>query len=659
MVPNRPAGPTTPGPNGPSAPGPGTDGPTTGGPRSLPAATPGPVTGGPARGPAAGPIGGAGARGPTTGGPAGMPLEDDYDSWDYWWEFNKDRFLQLRASDAPAVQTGGDDFYLGATRRGEARDALRPSTQDAVDVVLPALRQAIIGSPHRDVASACLVAMAKVGRDHPEFTLLELARPMLRSGDQEVRETAALAIGIGARGDGLSLELLAGLALDDGAGRAARGGTVDERMRAFATYGLGLTAQRTGDVQVATRAFGVLRQLLAEGTTAGRDTRIAAIHALGLLRPQERSHAGAKLVDDVVAVLDGYFVRDLGGAEEFVQAHCPTALAKVVGTSGLHAERLRDRWVTVLKAHTQSSRRANPVMQSCVLALGRVLERLPADAVSTADGGARAVLLDVAKDHPDRLSRHFALVALAQSGGRVAERALLAEFERTSQVQRKAWAALALGLLVHGDRTANGIASPDSPAIAVMHAELRTAKEPGLVGALGVALGLCGATDAADTMRARLRDGITKEKMAGYLCVGLALLSDRSAIDDVREVAEFATRRPELMVQAALALGRLGDQAIVDDILRWMAGSEVNLSRLAALSTALARIGDRRSLAPLVRMLHDRELGTLPRAFAAVALGGVCDGRAVPWNTPIAVDTNYRAAVPTLSDQQSGILDIL
>ena len=46
-------------------------------------------------------------------------------------------------------------------------------------------------------------------------------------------------------------------------------------------------------------------------------------------------------------------------------------------------------------------------------------------------------------------------------------------------------------------------------------------------------------------------------------------------------------------------------------------------------------------------------------AFAAVALGGVADKELLPWNSKIAVGMNYRASVETLTNQQSGILDIL
>jgi hypothetical protein len=58
-------------------------------------------------------------------------------------------------------------------------------------------------------------------------------------------------------------------------------------------------------------------------------------------------------------------------------------------------------------------------------------------------------------------------------------------------------------------------------------------------------------------------------------------------------------------------------------------------------------------------MLFDTQLGALSRAFAAVALGGIADKEPLPWNSRIAVNINYRASVETLTNQSTGILDIL
>ena len=92
---------------------------------------------------------------------------------------------------------------------------------------------------------------------------------------------------------------------------------------------------------------------------------------------------------------------------------------------------------------------------------------------------------------------------------------------------------------------------------------------------------------------------------------------------------------------------------------RHVKSSQANPTQLSAYATALSQVGDQRSIDPLIRLLHDGAAGALPRAFAAVALGGICDWRRLPWNTPLGADINYRATVETLTDQNTGILDIL
>jgi HEAT repeat protein len=90
-----------------------------------------------------------------------------------------------------------------------------------------------------------------------------------------------------------------------------------------------------------------------------------------------------------------------------------------------------------------------------------------------------------------------------------------------------------------------------------------------------------------------------------------------------------------------------------------MTQGEPNLAKLSAIAAALGFIGDRRSITPLKTMLFDTQLGDLSRAFAAVALGGISDKEPLPWNSKVGQNINYRAAVETLTDKTSGILDIL
>jgi len=191
----RPSGPTTGGPAGPS----------TGGPT-------GPATGGPARPSTGGPTGPGGRpRGPVTGG-RGASLGADLTQWSFWWEFNKDPFIRLKDEiNRGGPQTGSDDFFLGSTRKG-AKNSLAPSKTDKLNI-LATLRRAMKSTNNRDIITACMIAMAKVGVDHPEFKLKDVFTPYLKSNNQEIRETAALALGIAAQTESDELDILIKLAL--------------------------------------------------------------------------------------------------------------------------------------------------------------------------------------------------------------------------------------------------------------------------------------------------------------------------------------------------------------------------------------------------------------------------------------------------------------
>ena len=125
-------------------------------------------------------------------------------------------------------------------------------------------------------------------------------------------------------------------------------------------------------------------------------------------------------------------------------------------------------------------------------------------------------------------------------------------------------------------------------------------------------------------------------------------------------MARQSFRRPKLLTQVATALGKLGHKGVTSALIEMLQDRrEVNLAKMSAIARALAFIGDRSTVAPLRDMLSDDQLTPLTRAFAAVALGGIADKEKLPWNSKIARDMNYRAAVETLTQSGSGILEIL
>ena len=508
----------------------------------------------------------------------------------------------------------------------------------------------------RDVATSCMIAMAKIGTDHADFRLVDVFAPRLARANQEVRETAALAIGLSAIAGDRELDLLAGLALDEAIGRKACGGEVDVRTRAFALYGLGLTAHDVDNPSVKQRAFEVLRKALADRSIAQRDVAVAAVTGLGLLHLDATDPVQSQLRGEVLAVLERFYLEPLGPADQLVQSHCPTAIARLVGRDEPIAAHYRELFALDLAGKGPTKRSADDIGRSCALALGRLVR--PYDdknAAQCPDGVFSQQLLGAFQHAKDRQTRFFALIALGQIGGELNRAALLSAFDeaKSQKETERTWCALALGVLANrGD-------APDAMVVNTLGDAFEVAKTPQATASLGVALGLAKATDRGDLVRKRMLEMRAQADVAGYLAIGLALMPDRRAVEDLRGLLPKATRMPQLLTQVAVALGKLGDRGVTEELQRILVDGETNLAKLSAVASALGFIGDRRTIKPLVAMMGDSSLHPLARAFAAAALGGVADRHPLPWNAKIGIDCNYRAAVETLTGTATGVLDIL
>lgn len=646
----RPAGPTGPTTGGPAGPGPGKPLPaTTGGPATPTPA--GPTTGGPSSPPSPG----AGPARPAPGGPTtprgGIVLEEDGTRWDLWWDLHQDAFLRRKdALQKATVQTGSDEFFLGGTLSLQARNLALPSAGDADRIVLPALVRALQGSSQRDVVTAAMVALAKVGRDpHGAGSLSELLLPRLSDNDQEVRETAALALGIAGQTGHGQIELLAALAADDAAGRAAcRRTEVDVRTRAFACYGLGLLAGSAATVADRFRAVQPLLQLVADERLRQRDVKAAAILGLGMLAAGGPGDAALRAL--AVQALGDYWQRDLGPTAALAQAQCPPVIARLCVRDGAAAAAWRQRFADGLR------RRGLPAVQSqsCALALGELCR--PGDGKDDDDAPLRLLLAKTFANHGDLQTRYFAAMALGRIGGGHARELLLDELGRAQKALELPWLALALGVQAHGRRQRGEV---DHPLGAILRQLLGEVRNPSTLGAVAIAVGLCGDPAARPDLQALLGQRRGDDQLAGQLCLALALLGDRGAVDDLRQVLQESARRPLLLQRAAVALGVLGDHDVTDDLLALLRTGDVNLARLSAAAVALGMIGDRRTLQPLASLLDDEALVALSRALCAAALGNVCDRRPLPWNMALRDYANYRASIPTLWDGSAGILDIL
>lgn len=600
-----------------------------------------------------------GGGGPTTGGPGasgpsapmtgGRPSVSDGTSWQVWWEFNKDPLLEQLAAPKAVPLTGSDEFYLGSTRRNIARDTEQASEKDRRDRIAKALVEALRSTNNKDLVTAAMVALGKVGLDPDGVRIRDLFAERLADGDQEVRESAALALGIAGQPE--ALDLLLGLLDDTAVGRKAAGGPVPDRTRTFAAWGLGLLAAHSQDLKLKQQVHDHLLRQLGDKDQKSRDLRVGVVQGLGLLG-QHASGAHKMLLWKTTAELWDYYDQDLGKGDQIVQAHVPIAVARLLGRgTGAEHQKAKRRLVGELFARTS---RHHAIHQSAAMALGSLCVAPEQD---EEDKAHCAALLRYYKEGTDQLTRFFCVLSLGRIGGLQNRTTLLALFRDGNRAIEQPWLAISLGLLARDRARADG-GSIDEEVGKLLRAAFDDSRSSDAMSALALGIGLTGYEPPADSLIPHLDDGTMWDQLVGYSAVALALLDHRAAADRLLKLMTESKRRTFVLQQTAVALGRLGDVRVVPELQK-MLGESDSTAVLSSIATALGAVGDRRSIDPLIEVLRDRERPMLARAFAAVALGGVGDKATLPWNTVIATGMNYMATVDTLTNGSTGVLDIL
>ncbi len=586
----------------------------------------------------------------------GMRLPDEaaLADWSYWWELNREPFLDLDAV------------------------ARRPSEEQIRAKIVPSLLRVLENETEtdNDVVTGCLIALAKIGdgKDPVEGQRFAQAiRTHLKSAVQEIAETAALALGI--LGHDGSVDTLAALLRDSAEGRAMvavplRGEReVSLRTRAFAAYGLGLIGAQTADEGMRSAILALLVGALESDRSTRPDVPVACLIALGLvplerIRPatppeeDERPPPEDSRVGQLEYLLAGFANHD---RHVLVRAHIPCALVRLLDRLPPEEHDLYKPRVAALLLAGCEKESVEPVeiVQSCVLALGQLGD----DDTDELDASIRAALMRATEELDDQQARSFSLIALAQAGGRAGQGArgeidavamhLVENLHGASAL--RPWAALASG--VYGRALLDrGIPVPAELASSV-RAQLVAAGHAEQIGACAVAAGLLGDHGSQENLLKRLAQ--KQGNARGYVALALGLLHSPEAAEALRLTALDSMRNSETLRQAALGLGALGDSSAVPDLLRMLQESQA-LSSLAGLASALGAIGDSGSLEPLVAMLLDEDTYPPARGFAAVALGIMADREGLTWHSRFAAGLNYRASTPTLNDQEgTGILNIL
>ncbi len=582
------------------------------------------------------------------------PPGDDLNRWVFWWEFNKEPFLNLKAKvHAPGTLTGDLILTPGLGAYTSQNRTFKPTIQQITAEVIPALRRVLQEEDNRDIQSSCLVALAKVGLDP---TVIELIRPRLSHGNQEIAETAALALGI--LQDPVVLPDLRALALDTEEGRKLTRSPngVSTRTRSFAVYGLGLLAYASPDPRIRQEIAQTLWGLLSTDQSALSDLRVSAAVSLGLTRLEDPEPMVQQL-----AVLMADPKQD-----RLVRAHCPNAMAKLLLASASQDQ--ADRWSAQLLALVAPKAKTPfHLRQSVVQSVG-LLSRRCSEGAQIRIGEE---LMRLAEDGGDRQEKNLTAISIAYVGsslksGHPMQQELIAflikQMRKGSSLYRP-WAGLGLGVMAHHLEEAGKPALPGLVGDAVL-AAFDKEKSPSPKAAYAISLGLIGHRAGTESV-VKVMQTWRQADLQGYCAVSLGLLGAVEHSEAIQEIVWESRRRPQLLQQAAIGLGLMGDHAVNDILLKLMGPDEMGrgprLAVLSSVATAIGFIGDHRSVSPLVAMLESDRGTSLGRAFSAVALGLVVDKELLPWNSKIAEDLNYRAAVSTLVDQSTGlgVLDIL
>jgi HEAT repeat protein len=598
---------------------------------------------------------------------------DDPGAWQLWWSFNKDPYLRYGRINTGKSNTLGGDFYLGKGERIRTIGG-RASLATIQGKVVPGILAAMKDGGSNEFMRGALLALAKIGAEKStsnlEFTLNWFLDG--DNGNQLMNFTAPVALGILANKD--SYEALAGLARDDEVGRKVYGRKVNDPMRAFATYGLGLIGSHTTDANMRRRIVRDLIACLEDEESDNSDLKVAAMTAMGLVPLEVVENdmvcfcGTCKVADpdtslgSQVTYLLRYFTAD-GEYDATVRAHTATTLGRLIEAQpeGMSARLKEVVTQFLVDSLGRYARQPDDVRRSAVLALGLIGD---ADR-DKADVWIRNALTKSAR-RGDPIEKRFALISLARSGARkgtgedpfsgtASTRKELLTALSKGKKEIRPWAALATGILGYHLRDEGGQMDPGVDN--ALRIALGRTKKPDEVGALSLAVGLRGDREAATNLIGQLEKAKTEDARS-YASLGLGLTGDASAVGPLQEALGGASEEPLLASRSGLALGLLGDTEVVQALLDTLGDTDDEATRKSIVQ-ALGYIGDERSIDSLVAIMSDVNEDKEVRTQAVVALGYAADRAALNWRSKIASGVNYLAQSDMLtSSDGSGILDI-
>jgi HEAT repeat protein len=496
--------------------------------------------------------------------PPPPPVSDPVD-WEVWWMYNRDRFMEVRATLSRRRTETEATGASGGTWRDDAIRALLAALEDN----------------HPDVSTGAAIALGKSADPRAEGPLLAALKN--RRADRTLRESAALALGM--LGGEKARALLTDVLLD---------GRDRDRLRGFAALALGIHGS-----PASVPAFA----RVVRDPKAPRDARAAALIAAGML--------GDEIMAPVLTdALKGRFSRlDLDeracaadGLGRLGDAAALPVLTKAATHKKIQLRRAAALAIGRLRPvpgqghggysvlrHLAVSEKDRPTRAFATIGLART--GLPQAAV---------LLLDLANSARDASQKGFAILGAAVLA-RSTEDAALKERVASGLRSRlargklsqdlKGAAAAALGII--GDRASLPLLS-----------KIVTGRgDPALRGHAAVALGMIGDREALPALRKAL-DRKGDPRLLREVALALGLLGDS---ESVRTLVELVREGKTEWVRgnAALGLGRIGGPVAAAAMTELLANSRASGPTRAMAAVALGHLLDEREMPVLAALVED------------------------------------------------------
>jgi HEAT repeat protein len=539
-----------------------------------------------------------------------------FDRWEYWWEYNKDRFLSR-------IPVG---IASGTPRRGVK--LTNPMDELRRESLLPALKTAA-ADDSEIIRAGAMLSLGKIG---DLAALPELFRGT-KDRSREVRKAAFL--GLAYLGAEDTVDILRRTVADT---------REHPSVRAFAAAGLGLTGQPSAVEDLADVVRNVRESLdvrgasiLALGLISTEESRTELFRVLANPRGNERLRALAAnalgrhddlgIVPPLVAALKDRSVDVRRSTAMALGAVRYRSAAQETLDRALEAQR---RWIEN-DSLTDGTDGARTVLLATIRSLKERAQREEGRVEKVRRHAVRS-LLAVVEREPDLQAKGFALVSLGEIGGPNALEAIRKILARSSH-RLKSWAAIAAG-----------VSGEEFLAPYLREEFLREGRDPSLRAAMAIGLGLLRDKASAQALADTALDRGEDPDLRGYSVLALSMMWDpRSGAVLDRILAKKGN--PSLHRSAAIGLGLVGRSDSGGRLVGLMENSN-DLFVKASATIAFGYLRDIRSARALAREAADPAKPFLARLFSVLAVGYLGDReKAPPLLSRYAWHYNYRVRI--------------